>query len=284
MIRFFGLALIILAGSALQGQVLIAKWTFPTGGAGDSLADGGLDVNRTMAIHTEGGTSAIDFSKNGATTKAAQATGWNDGAMLKCWVVRVNTTSHENLKLTSKQQSGGNNPGPRDYSVQYRIGSTGNWTDVPNTTMVTANNWTSAFLDSVALPSECDNKALVYLRWLQLTNIDHTGGTVVATGIDKIDDIYITGKATSTGADETAAQLACTLFPVPSAGPVTITCRSLISTVEVMDMRGRIQYSESGINRSQVVLHVGHLKNGRYLVRIRDEQNRSGIQNMIIAK
>ncbi|MFH1296399.1 MAG: hypothetical protein ABIJ04_03895, partial [Bacteroidota bacterium] len=58
-----------------RGQELLAQWTFPTGNQSDSLADGGIPANLNKAIHTEGGgTSAIDFSKNGLTTKAAQAT------------------------------------------------------------------------------------------------------------------------------------------------------------------------------------------------------------------
>ena len=186
----FCFGLFFLAFHVMQGQVLLAKWTFPTGNPTDSLADGGLPVNLTMAIRTEGGTSAIDFSKNGATTKAAQATGWDNGAMTKYWVIRLNTVGYEMLKLSSKQQTGGNNPGPRDFMVQYRIGTTGTWADVPNSTMITANNWSSALLDSIDLPEPCKNQSSLYLRWIMTTNINSTGGTLTSNGINKIDDIY----------------------------------------------------------------------------------------------
>jgi len=98
--------ILFLGISVAQSQVLLARWTFPTGNASDSIADGGIAANLNKAIHTEGGTSAIDFSKNGYTTKAAQATGWDNGADLKCWIVEITTANYENLKISSRQQSG----------------------------------------------------------------------------------------------------------------------------------------------------------------------------------
>jgi hypothetical protein len=163
-------------------QTLLARWTFPTGTPADSLADGGIPANLAKSIHTD----------------AAQATGWDNGAMTKCWMIELSTLNYENLKISSKQQSGGNNPGPKDFIVQYRIGSGGTWTDVPNAVIITANNWTSGVLDSLPMPDSCENRASLFLRWLMTTNDNTAGGTVAASGIDKIEDIYITGKAWAT--------------------------------------------------------------------------------------
>ena len=274
--------LILLIGTALQGQVLIAKWTFPTGNPSDSLADGGLPVNLTKAIHTEGGTSVIDFSKNGATTKSAQATGWENGAMTKCWFVTVNTIGYKELKLSSKQQTGGNNPGPRDYMVQYRIDIAGTWIDVINSTLITANNWTSAVLDSIYLPEACNNQPLVFLRWIMTTNTNSSEGTVASTGINKIDDIYITGKLISTGVNSPEGNIHFTVSPNPSNGPVTITSPVIMKSIEIIDMSGKIVYSYKEVNKTAILLKSGFAPKGNYLVRIKMETGQTGIRQIVI--
>jgi hypothetical protein len=280
-ITLFILCLSLLAATAMQGQVLLAKWTFPTGNPTDSLADGGLPVNLDKAIHTEGGTSAIDFTKNGATTKAAQATGWDGGVLTKCWVVSLNTLGYERVKISSKQQSGGNNPGPRDYRLQYRIGATGNWIDVPNSAIVTANDWSTGVLDSIDLPTSCYSQSLVFLRWLMTTNTNSAGGTVAATGIDKIDDIYITGEL-FIGMSDLPAAVAFTVSPNPSNGPVTINSPEIISSLELLDMSGRVLYADQLVNSLNTILPAEIMTKGALLIRIRTNSGRTGTRQIIV--
>jgi len=64
-------------------------------------------------IFTMGGTSGIEF-KNGLDTKAAQVTEWDNGMDVKAWVIEISTENFENLTISSIQQSGGNDPGPKD--------------------------------------------------------------------------------------------------------------------------------------------------------------------------
>jgi hypothetical protein len=272
----------LVAGSYLPAQVLLAKWTFPTGTAGDSLADGGIPANLSMGIHTEGGTSAIDFSKNGATTKAAQATGWDNGANIKCWVIHLNTAGYETLKLSSKQQSGGNNPGPRDYMVQYRIGSSGTWTDVPGSTLVIANDWTTGALDNLSIPEACYNQASVYLRWIMTTNTSSTGGTVASSGIDKIDDIYIYGTESSSAINDGNNRVAFTISPNPSSGPVMIQSPVVISSVEFLDLSGRTVHSSSALKTSTLSFTPGFIAKGTYIVRITTCTGESGFSKLIL--
>lgn len=281
-IILFTISLSLLFATTMQGQSLLAKWTFPTGNATDSLADGGLPVNLNKAIHTEGGTSAIDFSKNGASTKAAQATDWDNGANLKCWVVQVNTTGYENLKLSSKQQSGGNNPGPRDYAVQFRLGSTGSWTDVANSTLVIANDWSTGLLDSISLPLSCKDQASLYLRWIMTTNTNSLGGTVAPSGIDKIDDIYITGKQINVSVNEKEPGLALTILTNPSFGQVTVTSPITLNSLEVLDMKGRVVYSRNGIDSMRVTLNPGFASRGTYLLRVTATNGITGSKKLIV--
>lgn len=44
-------------------------------------------------------------------------------------------------------------PGPRDFKVQYKIGSGGTWTDVTGSSVTVANNFTSGVLTDIALPA-----------------------------------------------------------------------------------------------------------------------------------
>ncbi|MFZ4564373.1 MAG: T9SS type A sorting domain-containing protein [Bacteroidales bacterium] len=277
----FSVCLFLLAGTAMQGQVLLAKWTFPTGNPTDSLADGGLPVNLDKAIHTEGGTSAIDFTKNGATTKAAQATGWDNGANTKCWVVSLSTLGYEKVKLSSKQQTGGNNPGPRDYKVQYRVGATDNWEDVPNSTIITANDWTTGVLDTLELPMECQSIGSLYLRWIMTTNTNSSGGTVASSGIDKIDDIYITGDL-FIGMNDHQAPVTFSVSPNPANGPLTITCPEMIRSLDMIDLSGKIIYSDQSVNKLSLTIKGGFAPKGSYIVRIHTNSGATGIKPVIV--
>jgi len=273
---------LLLAGVVMHGQVLIVRWTFPTGNPSDSVADGGVSANLNKAIHTEGGTSDIDFSKNGATTRSAQATGWDNGALIKCWVVEVTTAGYENLKLSSKQQSGGNNPGPRNYKVQYRIGASGEWTDIPGTDIVTANNWTSGVLDSVDIPAGCSNKTSLFLRWVMTTNTDSEGGTVGPDGIDKIDDIYLTGKLINTGISDTQTPVTFTVSPNPSDGEFIVQSVEPVNKLLLFNTSGKCVFNQSSLNKKNVPVKLDSLKKGTYLLKITTNSGKEVSQKIVI--
>ena len=267
--KIFTLIVTVLVASTLtQAQVLLVKWTFPTGTSSDSIADGGLTVNLDKAIHTEGGTSAIDFSKNGATTKAAQATGWDNGSMLKFWVVELNTQGYENLKLSSKMQSGGNNPGPRDYMVQYRIGNTGDWIDVPGTTLLVTNDWNAGLLDSVALPSSCNGQASLFLRWIMTSNTNSQGGDVTSSGINKIDDIYVTGKVVTTGFINPPTDFSFKVFPNPSSGFISVESSESIAAVSLYNGGGKCLLFQTCQSTKRLNLDLNTIPMGTYFLKV----------------
>jgi hypothetical protein len=274
---------LLFAGAITQAQVLIVKWTFPTGNATDSIADGGIPANLNKAIDTGGGTSDIDFSKNGATTKAAQATGWDNGAFLKYWVVEVCTQGYDNLRLSSKMQSGGNNPGPRDFTVQYRIGGTDLWIDIPGTTIVTANDWSTGWLDSVVMPSGCYNQSELYLRWIMTTNNNSQGGVLTSGGINKIDDIYVTGKQMNTGIRETQRELPCMVSPNPSNGNFVVEATESITSVSMFNTGGKCVYTKSALNAKKVTLKVDTIPQGTYFLKIRSMSGKEGNQKIVIS-
>ena len=264
-----------------NAQTLVAKWTFPTGTPADSLADGGIPANLSKAVRTDGGTSAIDFSKNGLTTKAAQATGWDNGALTKSWIVEISTLNYDNLKISSKQQSGGNNPGPQDYVIQYRIAAGGVWTDVPNTVILTANNWTSGVIDSIPLPVNSANQSSLWLRWLMTSNNNTAGGTVASTGIDKIDDIYITGHQVSTGIPGPNTTV-FTVFPNPVYGEFRITSNEAMEEISMISQQGVCVKNQIISDDQQWLINTANLATGIYLVKIRFKTGNVAVQKIVI--
>ena len=175
----------------VYAQENIVAWTFPISGA-TLTADVTSTNNTTNAISLSSGTIA---SASGVTTFAASTTTWSSG---KYWEVSVNTTGYKDILVSSAQYSSGS--GPRDFKLQYRVGSnTGTFTDVTGGAVVTASNFTTptAFLNKVALPTDCDNQSVVYLRWTCSSNLrsDQTtvGNTIATGGTSRIDDIYISG-------------------------------------------------------------------------------------------
>ncbi|HUX54476.1 MAG TPA: T9SS type A sorting domain-containing protein [Williamwhitmania sp.] len=192
-------ALLILSITALStslswAQDVVAGWSFATNSV---LADQGTTAN--VGVATLGTESGRTISwKNGFTDNAAQTVGWDNGADTKYWYVQFSTQGYGSLKISSKQQSGGTNPGPQDFKLQYKVGD-GDFTDVPNTAITVKNDWTTGVLASVDIPSEASNTSdMVTLRWIMTSNTNSAGGTVDAAGISKIDDIVVTGVAIPT--------------------------------------------------------------------------------------
>jgi hypothetical protein len=191
------LFLTLISYSVFSQSTLLAQWTFPTGTTGDSLTDGGNNINVGKYIHTVGGTSAIDFSKNGFATKSAQAIGWDNGNESKYWEIEISTTGYDSVLVSSRQQSGGANPGPRDFLLQYKVGVAGSWNDVDNGEIKVLNDWTTGVLNQVILPVDCENQTSVYLRWLVVSDTASNGTITASSGISKIDNIYVYGRSTA---------------------------------------------------------------------------------------
>lgn len=174
-------------------QPILAGWNFPDPGA-NATADISSPANVGASIGTQGGTSAVGFTFVGATTLSAHATSWNAGANAKWWQIEINTVGFENLEISSRQRSSGT--GPRNFTLQYRIGAIGVWTAVPNGAIVVADNFTSGVLNSVPLPVACENQVSLFLRWVMTSNVSVGGGTVATTGTSRIDDIQVVANST----------------------------------------------------------------------------------------
>ncbi len=250
----------------LGAQDTLVQWTFPTeSGFADAAA---IADNLDQEIETAGGTSAIQF-KNGATTKAAQATAWQDGANEKKWKVEFATTSYSNLKLSSKISSGGQNPGPRDFMVQFKVGDE-SWTDLDNSYFQTANDWNTGVLENLPLPVACNNQQLIKLRWILTSDTATDGSILTETGISKIDDIFITGDIID--ATEELTQTKMAIYPNPAIDFMILEHQSSVE-INIYDMSGSSMLQMQSNNTE--IIDLSALKPGVYIFRLRDIKNGS---------
>ncbi|WP_264548120.1 T9SS type A sorting domain-containing protein [Flavobacterium sp. N2820] len=166
----------------------IAVWTFPISGT-TVTPDIASSNNTTKNLTTNGGTIT---SLAGASTQSASANSWLSGSDLKFWQIELNATGFSNIKLSSKQQSSGT--GPRDFKVQYNIGS--GWVDVSGGAITVANNFTTGVVTDLSLPSVCNNQSNLLIRWIMTSNTSVGNGTV-SGGSSRIDDIYVVGDLSS---------------------------------------------------------------------------------------
>ncbi|NJN26983.1 MAG: T9SS type A sorting domain-containing protein [Cyclobacteriaceae bacterium] len=170
-------------------QVTLVSWSFADGNA---TADEWIPVNSTKIISREPGTPSITYSY----PSFAQSNQWKDGATTKYWQIEVNTEGFQNILLSSKQSS--SSPGPRDFIIEYKIGTGGTWTSFTNNNIPPlGDDWTSGVVSNLPLPSEVDNQPSVFIRWVMSSNIRIIGGSVIASGTSSIDDIVISGNSTS---------------------------------------------------------------------------------------
>ena len=256
---------------------IIAKWTFPSGELADTIAEEANEFNANAYITTMGGTGAIQM-KNGATTKAAQADGWDNGADLKAWQIAINTTNYESITLSSKQQSGNTDPGPRDFKLQYRLGDAGEWTDIENGMLTVLNDWTTSEVTELPLPTACFNQEMLLIRWVLTSNNDVNGTALEPAGKTKIDDILVQGEMI-TGIGENANQ-SFSLFPNPCHDLLVIDQVEPNSTIQIVNLHGQLVH-QLRPQTSQVQLEPKWPK-GLYFVRITSNNGQSVLTKKLI--
>ena len=189
----------------LWSQTILAQWTFPI--SGTSVTPDIYSVNNSSKIITCTQTIS-DASGNG--TKAASANGWSVGNGIKNWVIEVNTQGFNEIKISSEQRS--SNTGPKDFKLQYKIGS-GSWNDLPSGSTAVEDNFTKGVLSNIPITSG-SNLSSLFIRWVMTSNIAVNNTTVADTGTSRIDNVKIVGTAI------TASK------PEPSNFPTGFTCGS----------------------------------------------------------
>ena len=257
LIMFFGTPI------TTQAQDTLAGWTFPNGLLSDTVCDQHNNFNTFSSLGVRGGAGPITTS-NGFATSAATAVAWDNGMDNKYWIVNVITQEYSNIRLYSKQRAGGNNPGPRDFKVQYALSSSGVWLDIPNGSVTVSSDWTGV-LTALPLPAECNNQTdPLLIRWIMTSNTDWQGGTVAPTGVSKIDDVFIVGDITTSVPNIFAP--VTRLYPVPASGSLTVSGIRPGTCYEVINLQGNT--IDAGISHENTMkLNLEAYPAGLYFLR-----------------
>ncbi len=217
-----------------NAQVTLVKWTFDD----DNLvADAGIAANAAKAITAIGTAQNFSYPAGLNSTHCLSETGWDNGADTKYWQFDFVATGYENLTISSKQKS--SNTGPKDFKIQYKIGTAGTWTDVSGGTVVVANdNFVLGAVADLALPAGCNDQASVYIRYLVTSTVSTNGSTVASTGTSRQEDLEIKGTEIS-GSDVTP--------------PVFITGYPKAQSVTNTSFQVAVQLNEPGTAYFQVL-------------------------------
>jgi hypothetical protein len=261
-----------------QAQDEIVKWTFPTGQLADTVQNGSNPLNLTRTIRIEGAGPVTMTNGQVSGDYAATATNWNDGMDVKNWNIKFQTNGYDQVKISSKQRAGGNNGGPKDFKLQYKIGNTGTWADVPGGNVTLANNWTTGAIDNLNLPAECQNQPnLVFIRWIMASNTDVLGGNVAATGISKIDDIIVTG-ILLTGIKDMEVQKLIS-YPNPSISTFSISTTSETTEIGIYNSHGHLVYQ--AFPETEIVTVDKSLPAGLYLIKVSSKGKEQTIKHIV---
>lgn len=268
---FFALTL----SAFVFSQDTIVAWTFPSSSLDDTIADISNTLNQNQYIYTVGGTDSI-LMKNGATTKAAQTTGWDGGMYIKAWQVEVNTIGYDSIKVSSKQTAGATNPGPQHWKLQYSMNNGMTWANLGDTIFL-ANDWTTGVVNEIALPASCFNQSSVLIQWVMISNVCINDSIVTALGTSKIDDIYFTGVTTSGIQDQET--VSCKLFPNPCTDVVNMESTVEIDRVEVYNIVGAKVF-EAEVNAKTYQIAMDY-ENGFYTI-VSYSKGKASINKIIV--
>ncbi len=244
-------------------EIVVAGWTFPNQSA---EADTGVGMNNDAEIFTIGGTSEIEF-KNGLETKAAQASAWNDGMDLKAWVIEISTSNFQNLSISSIQQSGGNDPGPKDFILQYSV-EPDVWVNITDGVITVENDWTTSAVENLPLPEACNDMELIKIRWLMASNeASGSGGAVLETGKSKIDNIFVRGELIN-GINNLALENQINVYPNPTDGLINLETVYNIEKIQVLSVLGQVEKNFK-FNARNENIDLMDLPGGNYFLKIK---------------
>lgn len=260
------LCIVFSAATIAQSELLVG-WTFPVNSL---VADTGLSLHPNNEIITMGGTSEIEL-KNGFTSNAAQVTEWNQGMETKAWVIAAKTTGYNNLTISSRQQSGGEEPGPKYYKIQFSVNNGTSWSEVIGGEIEVENDWETSFVDKLSLPDDCDDQNDLWIRWVMALNIaSGNGGSVAADGKSKIDEIFLHGDKINGLEDHN--QVSFSLFPNPATDYVEIKSNSIMTNIVISDLKGRIIFQKD-LNTQNEKIDISNLAKGNYMVTIKNKED-----------
>jgi hypothetical protein len=174
------------------------------------------------------------------------------------------------LTISSRQSSGGNDPGPKDFKVQYSTDDGTSWIDIEDGEITVENDWETGVLENIPLPENCFDRSQLMIRWLMASNeASGAGGDVLETGKSKIDEIYVRGEQINVTC-EISSLLKIEIYPNPASDILNIRSEENIDKLIFSDLSGR-KILDQQVNAKSLKLDISRCKKGCYLLTIRNE-------------
>jgi len=205
---------IALGGNVTSGggnSTTIAQWTFETSipaGNGTTISGIAAEVGSGTAsgVHASSSSAWSNPTGNGSP-ESFSANNWGVGDYFQ---FQTSTTGYSSISLQWDQT--GSNTGPANFKVQYSTDNS-SYTDASGGSYsVTAQNWNSTTSNSsstrtisLAGVSALNNAANIYIRLVQTNTSSINAGTVATTGTGRVDNVTITGTASTGSTPEAPA-------------------------------------------------------------------------------
>jgi hypothetical protein len=263
--------MIMLSGALLFSQSdTLTGWTFPVATGPDSLnANLGTAQNQGYDIRFQWDLTAGDTTVNtvyfaeGASTFAAATAGWDDGEDTKYWSIKFKAPDYANFKVSSKQRSSADPPGPHNFTLQWRLSAT-DFEDIPGGTIMVADDWLTGVVDNLPVPIADQGTNSIYIRWLMAAPTE--GDQVSSLAVSMIDDIVVTGTS-ALGVNEILFTNRLHLFPNPNNGNFSIRSSVPVENLFIADLAGKIIYRDT--NHSMEIKIDRDLTPGIYFLNVR---------------
>jgi hypothetical protein len=205
--KFLALAALISVSAASSFADTLATWTFETDplaanytpGANTAttnfFADAGVQAGTAAATGLHSGSATYSSPSGNGSTKSLNVNTWAVGDY---WQFQLSTVGYNGLSLSFDQTSSGT--GPRDFNLSYSLNGT-TFTQIGSTFIVNSNaapnpTWnittsSSLYTYSYDLGSSVDNSGTVFFRITDADTTSAGGGTVAASGTDRIDNFSV---------------------------------------------------------------------------------------------
>jgi hypothetical protein len=281
------LTLSLFCFTIVKAQDTLVGWTFPDLST-NSVADIGNDLNKggmfIEAVDLDGlsFTPSISLALNGNHTKSASAALWDNAKNLKCWKFNCDATGYKNLKVYARVSSESNNPGPRDFKIQYRLGCCSPiWYDVPGAAPFTVSvNWTTGFVNGVVISQDANNMSGFQVRFVCTSDTATDGTILTTTSRSLIDEVYVIGEKI-TSMNENNEDITFMIYPNPASDVILVRSQKQITTFKILDLTGKLLKSEL-LNSTELRMNCLDLKPGFYFIDFNFKGNDHLVRRVII--
>lgn len=227
------------------------------------------------------------------TTSSSQYNDCNSGTadhrFMGAALLALNSTNRSNIRVQFKSETlipgdGNGTPAtPRIWNLrlQYRNGTSGDFTDVPGPIEFVAGTTSgdSTTIGPVTLPAACNNKAVVQLRWIYFESAAGSGGTRPRL---RLDDILVQSDAL-VGLDEPVSST-FKVFPNPVADHFSLSISDAFSgRILISNLMGQALL-EMPYDSNTNFYSCSELTSGVYIIQIQDENGRIRGVSRIVKK